>query len=470
MRKYLTFVIALFFVSSLFSSEKPFILSGKITKDLSPFYISENSLVPKDSILIIESGVTIFFQGNIGLEVKGTIKAIGTQNDSIFIGTLKKSGWNGITIFDNQVENKSVFQYCNFFNANTHNPKYKTEKSALTINNSKSVEIKNCSFYSNRANYGGAISIFASNVIIENCRFEHNYAAYLGGAIVLSAKSFVKIYNSVFEKNNSDYYGGAIFVDKNSYLTLSGCLIDKNGASNGGAINIKNATVTIINNTISANNANFGGAICTADKSELTVINSIVWGNVAGENDNFMLSKETTMQIKNSIIEKSDVSDYLDKIEMDNVIFGNPKFNLTGKNPFSLADNSPAIDAGNNKFVKNILKDYDLAQNKRISGASIDIGAFEKNKKTLLEKSDYKLFFLRYDLNNEQFVGKIKFKWNSTKPALIKIIDDDATKINEIKIEHPQKGENTYIWNGKSLDGRLMSPGVYFFKVFQFNR
>ena len=464
-------IITLFFLISitlLLSSEtEKKIISGIIRKELSPYFVSENLIVPKDSILIIKPGVSILFQGNYQIEINGKIFAIGAKKDSIYFGSIKDNGWNGINLYQKTKSDSSIFKYCVFFKADTHNPKYKTEKSALTISNYNFVKIENCSFYSNKANYGGAVSIFSSNVVFDKCKFYMNYGVFLGGAIVISAKSFVKIYNSIFERNTTDFYGGAIFIDKKSFMTVSNTLLDKNGAVNGGAISIKSASMALINCTITANNANFAGGLEISQRSDITIINSIIWGNIAAENDNLKINDNSLVELKYSITERDDIAERLDNFHTEKILYTNPKFNLTGKNPFSLADNSPAIDAGLVDIVKNLVPENDLAGNKRIVGKSIDIGAYEKNEKTLEKKTNYKLFFLRYNISDEKFEGIIKFKWNSEKPALIKIINDDADLIREIKIDKPKKGENTYIWDGLSLNNEQMNPGVYFFRVYK---
>ncbi len=445
------------------------IVTGVLKKDLSPYYVTQNWIVPKDSTLVIEKGVTLFFQSNYSINVKGKIIAEGTKNDSIYFTSLKNSGWNGVYLYQSVKKDTSLFSYCNFSKANTHNPAYKVEKSAVTVNHYNFVKISNCSFYENKANYGGAISIFGSTITIENCDFKKNYSGFLGGALVVSANSTVKIFNSIFEQNTSDYYAGAIYIDKQSYLTLINVLIDRNGATTGGAIVVKSALLGLINSTITANNANYSGGLDISEKSDITIINTILWGNVSGESDNLKVDESSSVEIKNSIIERQDIAESLDNVHYENLIFENPKFSLTDRNQFALSNDSPAIDKGRFDFIKNIIPKTDLNGNKRLVGKNIDIGAFERNDKNNPKIGGYRLFFLKYDLNREKFEGIIKFKVNKTKPLLIKIYNPEIKLINTIKISNPKSGENVVVWDGKSMNNKQMEPGIYFFKAVEIN-
>ena len=471
MKNFFIFLLIFILFNSINALEKRLnIISGVISKDLSPYIISEDKIVPPDSTLIIKPGVTIFFQGKYSLKIEGKILAIGTKKDSIYFGALKKEGWKGIELYQESKKDTSIFKYCNFFKADTRNSQYKTEKSALTISHYNYVKLENCTFYSNYANYGGAISIFSSSVYMRNCKFLHNNALFLGGAISISAKSFVKIFNSYFERNISDYYAGAIYIDKGSFCIIGNSLFAKNGANIGGAIVGKSATLHIINSSITANNAMESGALDFSENCDITIINSIIWGNIASKNDNITIDNTSSVEIKFSVTERGDIAENLDNFHTEHLLFVNPKFNLTGNNPFSLSDNSPCIDAGSNLPVKNIIPNTDLAGQKRIAGKSIDIGAFEKNEKSLIEKTNYKLFFLKYNLSTESFEGKITFRWNSKHPVLIKIIDDKANIVKEILIKKPKQGENIFIWNGLSTNNKYMDPGVYFYRIFEIKK
>jgi parallel beta-helix repeat protein len=78
---------------------------GTWTADASPYLVHGNIAVPTDSILTIESGVDVIFQGGYGLTVHGIMNAEGTEADSIrFTAT---SSWHGIT-FGNAVDASQV--------------------------------------------------------------------------------------------------------------------------------------------------------------------------------------------------------------------------------------------------------------------------------------------------------------------------------------------------------------------------
>ena len=56
---------------------------GTWTNSGSPYQINGDITIPDDSLLVIEPGVVIEFQGYYRLDIRGTIKAIGTEQDTI---------------------------------------------------------------------------------------------------------------------------------------------------------------------------------------------------------------------------------------------------------------------------------------------------------------------------------------------------------------------------------------------------
>ena len=464
-KRYLLLLLIAIFLP--LSAEDYQILSGVITKDESPFSINCNYMIPEGDTLIISAGVSILFQGQYELLINGKFIANGTKQDSIYIGSIGNIGWNGLNFVGKTKKDTSFISYCQIFGANTYDPKVKIEKSAISLHNYAYLKLNNSYFVGNKANYGAVISLFTSKASIKNSVFSGNYSGYLGGVLVASAKSFLRITNCIFEKNLSDYYAGAIYIDTGSFITISGSLFDKNSALSGGTITIKNSSLNLINNTITGNSANFGGGLYLNGQSNVLVINSIIWGNTAGEDDNIRIEGEkNNLQLISSIVEEDDLNKINNGTSYTSTFAKSPKFKLMGKYPFSLSENSPAINAGTMKGIKNNLETFDLAGNPRILGKSVDIGAYEKNQNIIDKKGKkYKLFFLKYNLTKEKFEGKINFIWKSTKPALVIIANEKAEKITEIIVNKPIKGKNKVVWNGKSLNNDLMNPGIYFYKV-----
>jgi len=128
--------------------------------------------------------------------------------------------------------------------------------------------IKNCHFIENIATAGGgAICSWHGNALVDSCVIKSNWAGISGGAIELFGDN-MSIHNCVITGNSAGdvyYYSGGV----------------------GGAIccsGFYSSTPTISNCTISGNRTvRYGGGILCGDQSDVTVSNSVVWGNNALE-------------------------------------------------------------------------------------------------------------------------------------------------------------------------------------------
>lgn len=176
---------------------------------------------------------------------------------------------------------------------------------ALMIDNCGYGEVSNCNFYNNWAQgdnsangKGGAAAHFARSCVnVNNCVFRNNTANYRGGAVFISSddssKGIINFTNCVF-KDNTNYHnlGGAICIQQANAVTLNGCTLHNNKAASQGAAIYTNGRVTgdatkynydtrlvIINSTIAGNTItgeNPGGQINSTMSANIRIVNSIV--------------------------------------------------------------------------------------------------------------------------------------------------------------------------------------------------
>lgn len=243
-------------------------------------------------------------------------------------------------------------------------------------------KILNCIFRNNHSGFGGAIfnngfSAGNSSPHIENCFFEENVAFQGGGAkdnFGLDGNASPSIFNCVF-LNNSAPIAGAIYcwgggVGNSSPYILNSTFYG-NQATNGDA-------GAIICDNVDWNGIDFSGT------SNITVKNSIFWGNSATmRGDQFFLKESSTFSASFSCIDTLNSSG-LDVISGSNFgnVFSNPLFlNPTmaedclfnTEDALHLVQNSPCINSGDNTTVIS----EDIAGNYRIYGENIDMGAYE---------------------------------------------------------------------------------------------
>lgn len=185
-------------------------ISGTLSKNDSPYFVSEDLIVDSLTSLSIEAGVQIFFKEKTQLKVHGIINAAGTRNEHIrFTAFVSPSeiDWEGIHIIN--PTGNSVFRFCVI--ERVYLPQSSSiDYGALEINNA-TVEIKNCIFQNNYSQLGGGLAILNSNVILKNNIFFRNDAAVYGGAI-LSENSTNKIINNTIVDNYSAFFGGGLVI------------------------------------------------------------------------------------------------------------------------------------------------------------------------------------------------------------------------------------------------------------------
>jgi len=143
-------------------------------------------------------------------------------------------------------------------------------------NENSDLNITHCSFYSNYANWGGAISnLNNSDVTITHCLFYKN-RAYYGGAIHNGGGSEATVINSSFYGNSATYGGCMRNVSSNS-LTIN-CSFGGNSGTVGKTVHNRFSSPTIRNSVL----WNGGSEISDNDGLVTTVAYSDVQGGFAG--------------------------------------------------------------------------------------------------------------------------------------------------------------------------------------------
>lgn len=246
---------------------------------------------------------------------------------------------------------------------------------------------------------GGALGVHSSNgVTISNTTFDSNSATF-GGAVYGSAAEIV--FTNVLFTDNTATFGGGVYLGILSATPFTACDVDifggvfrGNSASAGGGLYNRWSNVDVVNSTFYDNHADTtGGAILTDDRNSWTtdllmVANSILWGNHALSGKE-IYNRDVDNQpasVSYSLIENSGGSgapwDTLVGIDLGNNIDANPMFLDPGVGDFRLLAGSPAIDAGDETIPG--IPPEDVAGNPRITGATIDMGAYEHQPPTAI--------------------------------------------------------------------------------------
>jgi len=377
--------------------------------------------------VIIENGITVSINAGVKLEfqdyylidVKGTILAIGEPENPIYftskypeafmVDHSEFGAWNGI----------------NFNNVSTLNSSSKLEYCIFEY--SKSFEEK-----------GGVVQVYnVSDLEIMNCIFQNNVADY-GGAISFEYHSSPRIFGNLFDNNHAFISGSPIYCSY-SYPRIANNTIVSNYVLNEETFHATAAIHSYIS------------------KPQLT--NNIIWNNETNFYDPHQL-----MNCKAFYTTYNDIQfghDGKGNIEQ------NPQFACTGMHPFTLDTDSPCIDSGT-ILLPFEFPEFDLAGNSRTYNDTIDMGAYEWQGTGISNN--------QVPISNTQIVNypnpfnpKTTISFNLaaeiTEEMEIIIYNLKGQKIKNIEIRNLKLGINNAEWDGTNQSNKAVSSGIYFAKM-----
>ncbi|MBV6633327.1 MAG: hypothetical protein KI792_09910 [Alphaproteobacteria bacterium] len=264
------------------------------------------------------------------------------------------------------------------------------------------VSIQDSDFHSNNAESGGAIYVFyGADISIDGSLVHDNSAASVAGAIGAWDHSSISVSNSNIYHNSADLEVGALLVRFASSLYISNSSVSYNHAPNSAAIYLTGTdnVVHVSGSNIIGNAAYNVGGILVGGGS-LTVINSVVAGNISGDNSYSSIYggpdiglpaypwSGSTLDVSHSFIGTP-------LVLPDGIPFNDSGGNIIGSPNVTVADllgplqdnggpvpthapvpGSLLIDAGDNSLVPSTVT-TDATGALRISGGTVDIGAVE---------------------------------------------------------------------------------------------
>ena len=248
-------------------------------------------------------------------------------------------------------------------------------------NYSSNLSLNEVTFSGNYSKYrGGGIFNYDSSPEITNSNFLSN-SAEEGGGVYNSYSSSPTINRTVFQDNIAESYGGGLYNNEYYYYDdesplVANSIFEGNISLDGGGIYNDYSNAKVVNSTFTNNKSKFDAAIRSEVPNEdyiPTIINSIIWDNDSfADNKLIDSSGETNAIINNSIVEEG--------YEGKNIITVDPSFIDPDRFDFRLADNSPALNIGNNNAIANY--DLDLVGSERIVNNTVDLGAYEGSEGT----------------------------------------------------------------------------------------
>jgi parallel beta-helix repeat protein/predicted outer membrane repeat protein len=337
----LTMLLILFCLTGVSSAQ--IYLHGAVNGVLEDTVYFVDGYVYVTDYLIIEPGATIYFIVNTYFEVDGTLRAVGTEEDTIkFMSAPGLSEWDGLDLWSSSDSSRleycyisggacgiscggggSVISHCVItgnYGPGIEGGNCNTNISYCTITNNQGVgvglysaiatiahctisnninsddqefgggirctngtNVTHCTITNNQAPYGGGILCNGSGVTVGYCTINGNYSTNNGGGIYCDDGSPL-ITNCDITENSAAYYGGGIFCGSSASPEINECNISDNWVNGvGGGIYCIHSTPSISNCNISGNSAPWeGGGICCLDSANLSIDHSVIWGNSSG--------------------------------------------------------------------------------------------------------------------------------------------------------------------------------------------
>lgn len=323
--------------------------------------IADNVTVDSGATLTVVPASRMVFNNNCGMLVLGRLLAVGTASDSITFSAVSGSNvsWNGIHFTKTPWANDtSKLFYC----AVDHAGWSMMSPGGIAADSFSRLIIAH-STVANNGGFGGLITgggiyLRLSNPIIANVRIVNNHA------------------------DGSLSNGGGLYCDNANPLivnTLFWGNSSSGAAAGGGAVYCRASSPTLVNCTIVNNQAvgaaTFGGGIYCQFGSCPHIINCIIWGNQddqAPVTDTFSapLFKNCDVQPGSYLVANAKAA-YQKCMDLD------PRFANDSAGDFSLTGNSPCVNMGTADTSGLGLPALDLADNPRVFGSRVDIGAYE---------------------------------------------------------------------------------------------
>ena len=198
------------------------------------------------------------------LEIYANVTVIGDKSKTIFKQTV---GNEGMLYLDNG----ATTNFINITFVDGYMEEYSLYGAVIVVRYKGSIaNFDGCEFYNNRGSSDGVIFVAHNSVAyFDNCRFENNSAWTFSPAGAIQVRdAYLSVNNSYFA-NNLAVEGAGIFVAGDSYAIIENTVFYNNTAwddnisrSGGGAIYINNWNTHISNCSFIENYAeNYGGAI-----------------------------------------------------------------------------------------------------------------------------------------------------------------------------------------------------------------
>ncbi len=294
------------------------------------------------------------------------------------------------------------------------------------------MSLDNCSICDNAAGFnGGGVCSFSGETTLANCTVTNNTASGsgegMGGAIYSDGAPLLLVNCSICD-NKAEYESGGVY--SCGETTLTNCLVAGNSASSDAGLALSE-NATLYNCTIVGNTAEYVGGV-RFDGDVLNIYNTVIVGNSASsddsEDDVYLFNSDFYSSVANAYNTLSSYTSWTTGKNNLTYDASKPLFANAASGDYTLAENSQAIDKGNNQ---NGTTSADLAGNLRIFGGTVDLGAYE-------------YCFAPGSVNSETLSSPVKPRETAKKGTSIAVAWNAVSKASGYKLAWKRKTDSAY--------------------------
>ena len=287
-------------------SGSPFLIEGNITIP------ADGKLTITPGVEVIFQGNHSFtIIGKIDARGTAADSIVFTSADTTGFSTGAYNGWKGINFvgYTSTQTEKSILKYCKV-EYSSGNGLFCMDFSNLEIDNciiSNNLEFGiSINEFSNitvndikiNSNYAGGIGINSSGPVISNFIISNNY----GSGVSLTGSGTSTFKNGLISENTTSFDGGGVNVGMDANVILENVEISGNSAINGGGVSCLMGYATIKNSSLTGNSAANGAGINANYLASVTLDHVLVAHNNASENGGAMNISEADLTVVNSTI------------------------------------------------------------------------------------------------------------------------------------------------------------------------
>ena len=316
--------------------------------------------------------------------------------------------------------------------------------------------ITRCTITDNVAGFGGGgIWCNGGPAVVDNCSILRNVTESNGGGIGSGRCAGIYVINNIIAHNSAGRDGGGIYSPQTSVSIINNTVFNNSSVNGGG---IYSTARFIVNNTICKNRVSeYGGGIYCID-SLSCIVNCIFWENQASWGSRYahLFFPNTPPKVQ-----YNDIS--LDW-EGEGNINQNPRFIDWEGDDYTLADDSPCIDAGIALLIDDRNDTLIYIRDEDYSGQRPDMGAFELGEPLRSEKKvkDYPSNFILHPTYPNPFNSITTIRYSLLYPSNIslQIYNLSGQRMTTLFEGYQQAGVYT-----TNLNAGNLPSGLYFVRL-----